>query len=324
MRAVSRAFETPDVGVDSNCRAFSPNPVLPGFLACGTGRPALLAWRPSTRVVNLPRSGDTTTIGPGCLSGRPRFMRLSSDVKLLEQIPRSGDWLFRWRGQLPLLMLPLFLLGLLDARLPDPLSPAVRAGQLAALALALTGFVIRVVAIGTAPAGTSERSTTTPRASELRTSGLYSIVRHPLYLGNTLTAVGFACFTTVWYLPVMVALIGILYHERIAAREEVFLEGRFGAAFLAWADEVPAMIPRLSGYQRSTTPFVWRPVASREYHGLFVIGAVLFVLDLARAALATGRLVMDPLWTALFLVTTAIFVVCTLLKKTTGLFAVDG
>jgi len=245
-------------------------------------------------------------------------------VKLLDQIPRSGDWLFRWRGQLPLLMLPLFLLGLWDAGLADPLSPAVRAWQVAALAVALAGLVIRVVAIGTAPAGTSERSTTNPRASELRTSGLYSIVRHPLYLGNTLTAVGFACFTTVWHLPVIVALIGILYHERIAAREEVFLEGRFGEAFLRWADRVPAMIPRLSGYVRSTTPFVWRRVVGREFHGLFVIGAVLFVLDLARAALATGRLVFDPIWTALFLLTAAIFVVCSVLKKTTRLFDVDG
>ena len=251
-------------------------------------------------------------------------MRLSSDVKLLDQIPRSGDWLFRWRGQLPLLMLPLFLLGLLGARLPDPLPPAVRAWQFVALGVALAGLVVRVVAIGTAPAGTSERSTTNPRASELRTTGLYSIVRHPLYLGNTLTAVGFACFTAVWYLPVIVALIGILYHERIAAREEVFLEGRFGEGFLRWADAVPAMVPHLSGYVRSTTPFVWRRVAGREFHGLFVIGAVLFVLDLARVALATGRLVLDPVWTSLFVLTAAVFVICTVLKKTTRLFEVDG
>jgi protein-S-isoprenylcysteine O-methyltransferase Ste14 len=260
----------------------------------------------------------------GRLSGRPRFVRLSSDVKLLDQIPRSGDWLFRWRGQLPLLMLPLFLLGLRDARLPNPVPPAVHVWQIAALAIALSGFLIRVVAIGTAPAGTSERSTTNPRASALRTSGLYSIVRHPLYLGNTLTAIGFAWFTAVWYLPVIVALIGILYHERIAAREEVFLEGRFGAAFQLWADRVPAMIPRLSGYERSTTPFAWRRVAGREHHGLLVIGAVLFVLDVVRAALAAGRLVFDPSWTALFLFTAAIFVVCTVLKRTTRLFDVDG
>lgn len=244
-------------------------------------------------------------------------------MKLLDHIPQSGDWLFRWRGQLPLLMLPLFLLGLVDARLPASLPQSVRAWQFASLLIALAGLAVRVVAIGTAPAGTSERSTTNPRASELRTTGLYSVVRHPLYLGNTLTAVGFACFTTVWYLPVIVALLGILYHERIAAREEVFLEGRFGEAFLRWADQVPAMIPRPSHYVPSTTPFRLRRVVDREYHGLFVIGSVLFVLDLARSALAAGRVDLDPFWTAFFLLTAAVFVVCSLLKKAAMLPKID-
>lgn len=250
-------------------------------------------------------------------------MRSSSDVKLLDHIARSGDWLFRWRGQLPLLMLPLFLLGLIDARLPASLPAWVRAWQLVSLAVALSGLAVRVVAIGTAPEGTSERSTTNPRASMLRTAGLYSIVRHPLYLGNTLTAVGFACFTTRWYLPAIVGLLGVLYHERIAAREEVFLEGRFGDEFLRWADRVPAMVPRFSGYVPSTTPFVWRRVLGREFHGLLVIGVVLFVLDLARSALATGRFVPDPFWTSLFLLTAAIFLVCSTLKKFTNVLAVS-
>jgi protein-S-isoprenylcysteine O-methyltransferase Ste14 len=244
-------------------------------------------------------------------------------VKLLDQIPRSGDALFRWRGQLPLLMLPLFLLGLVDARLPATVPAGVRAWQVVSLVIALAGLAVRVVAVGTAPSGTSERSTTSPRASELRTTGLYSVVRHPLYVGNTLTAVGLACFTTTWYLPVIVGLLALLYHERIAAREEVFLENRFGAEFLRWADRVPAMVPRLSGYVRSTTPFVWRRVLGREFHGLFVIGAVVFVLDLARSALATGRLVFDPLWTGVFILTAAIFIVCSLLKRLTTILKVE-
>jgi protein-S-isoprenylcysteine O-methyltransferase Ste14 len=250
-------------------------------------------------------------------------MRSSSGVRLLDEIPRSGDVLFRWRGQLPLLMLPLFLLGLADARLPATLSPTVRAWQFVSLAVALSGLAVRVVAVGTAPAGTSERSTTNPRASMLRTTGVYSLVRHPLYVGNTLTAVGFACFTTAWYLPIIVTLLGVLYHERIAAREEVFLEGRFGDGFRQWADRVPAMIPRWSVYEPSATPFVWRRTLGREFHGLMVIGSVLFVLDLSRSAMATGRLVFDPFWTALFVFTAVVFVVCSLLKKHTSVFELD-
>ena len=215
-------------------------------------------------------------------------------MKLVDHFVHSGDRLFRRRGQLPLLLLPVFALGLLDARLPATLAPGDRAWQVAAVALALGGLLIRVIAIGTAPAGTSERSTTSPRASSLRTSGLYSLVRHPLYAGNTVTAVGLAAFTTRWYVPVIVLLLGLLYHERIAAREEAFLEERFGEEFTRWADEVPAAIPRLSNYVRSDTPFVWRRVLGREFHGLMAIASVVFVLDVARRALADGSLQARP------------------------------
>ncbi|HEY3382955.1 MAG TPA: isoprenylcysteine carboxylmethyltransferase family protein [Vicinamibacterales bacterium] len=244
-------------------------------------------------------------------------------MRLIDHFTGSGDTLFRWRGQLPLIMLPLLVLGLFDARLPASVPPGLRAWQVVSFLVALSGLALRVVAIGTAPAGTSERSTTNPRASRLRTTGVYSLVRHPLYLGNSLTAVGLACFTTTWYVPIIVGLASLLYHERIAAREEAFLEDRFGDQFRAWAVRVRAAIPRLSTYVPSDTPFIWRRVLGREFHGLLVIGAVLFVLDLARAAFATGRLVFDPLWTTVFGVTATVFMVCSLLKKHTAVLRVD-
>lgn len=244
-------------------------------------------------------------------------------MTLAEHFTRSGDALFRWRGHLPLLMLPLFALGLLDARLPADLTPGLLAVQAGAVLLALSGLAIRVVAIGTAPAGTSERSTTNPRASRLRTTGLYSVVRHPLYVGNTITAVGLAAFTARWYLPVIVLLLGLLYHERIAAREEAFLEERFGDEFRAWAAVVPALVARPGSYVPSDTPFVWRRVLGREFHGLMVIGSVVFVLDLARSALAGNGFAPHPLWASFFLASAAVFIACSAVKKTTSLFRVD-
>ncbi len=245
-------------------------------------------------------------------------------MKLVDHFTRSGDVLFRWRGYLPLLMLPLFVLGLVDARLPQPVPASVRLLQVLAAVVALAGLAIRVVAIGTAAEGTSERSTVNPRASRLRTTGLYSLVRHPLYSGNTLTAIGLAAFTTRWYLPVIVLLLGLLYHERIAAREEAFLEERFGDEFRAWAGQVPAMIPAAATYRRPDVPFGWRRPLGSEFHGLMTIASVVFVLDLFRAWLATGRLVADPLWTGFFAASAAIFLTCATLKKTTGVFRTKG
>jgi protein-S-isoprenylcysteine O-methyltransferase Ste14 len=244
-------------------------------------------------------------------------------MRLLDHFARSGDVLFRWRGHLPLVLLPVFVIALVDVRWPTEPTPALRIWQTVAVLVALAGLAIRVVAIGTAPAGTSERSTTNPRASLLRTTGVYSVVRHPLYVGNTLTAAGLACFTGAWYLPVIVVLAGVLYHERICAREEAFLEGKFGDEFRAWAERVPAALPRPSGYVPSAVPFAWRRVLSREYHGLMVIGASVFVLDLLRSWAASGRPVLDPAWTAFFGITAVIFLVCSVLKKTTRVFRKD-
>src|SRR5450756_3174015 len=96
-------------------------------------------YKRQTLVVSLPAGRDSLWPVP-----RFRFVRSSCDVKLLDQIPGSGDVLFRWRGPLPLLMPPLFLLGLLDARLPATLSPAVQAWQFVSLAIALSLSLIHI------------------------------------------------------------------------------------------------------------------------------------------------------------------------------------
>jgi protein-S-isoprenylcysteine O-methyltransferase Ste14 len=241
-------------------------------------------------------------------------------MTLAEHFTASGDRLFRWRGYLPLLLLPLFLAAMLDGNLAADAAANLRWAQVGGALVAFSGLVLRIVAIGTARAGTSERSTVNPRASVLRTTGLYSLVRHPLYIGNTVTAAGLAAFTGRWYMPVIVLLLGLLYHERIAAREEAFLEERFGDEFRQWASRVPAMVPRPSAYVPADVPFAWRRVLGREFHGLMAIASALFVLDLLRSALAGGRIAFDTLWTGVFLVSTAIFLACTFLKKTTGVF----
>lgn len=244
-------------------------------------------------------------------------------MKLLDHFSRSGDFCFRWRSYLPLLLLPVFLLGVADAaRRPAPEGWG-RAWQAGCFLLSMAGLAIRVITIGTAPAGTSERSTCNPRASVLNTAGAYSIVRHPLYLGNTLVALGLACLPGVWYLPVIVALASLLYHERIAAREERFLEERFGDEFRRWADAVPAMIPAPGRYVPPAARFRWRRVVGREFHALFVVGAGFFVLDLGRRAVATGLVSLDPVWTAVATVTAVVFIVMTAVKTTTRLLRAD-
>jgi protein-S-isoprenylcysteine O-methyltransferase Ste14 len=236
-------------------------------------------------------------------------------MKLADHFTHSGGFLFRWRSYFPLILLPLVALAVLDDRLGAAARPAGRLWQIVCLVVSLAGLAARCYTIGTAPAGTSERSTVDPRASRLNTDGIYSVVRHPLYLGNTLIALGLASLIGRWYLPVIVLLASLLYHERIAAREEAFLEERFGDEFREWADRVPALVPRATRFRRPPAGFNWSDVVRREAHALAVIGTGFFLFDLAGTYMATGAVAPDHWWTALFAISAGLLLVTIAWKK---------
>jgi len=240
-------------------------------------------------------------------------------MKLLDRLVQDGDRLFRWRSYFPLLMAPVLLAGLLTSSSPFASVTQERFWEALSILIALSGLGLRAWAVGSAPAGTSERSTVNPRASELRTSGPYSVVRHPLYLANGLMAFGLALFPGIWYLPIILVLSTVLYYERIAAREEAFLIDRFGPAFDAWAVRVPAIVPSFAGYVRATTPFSWKKVASHEFHGLMVVAAGAFVLDGAQDSWRAGQWRVDAAWMWFFGASAVLFVGSIALKKGTRL-----
>jgi protein-S-isoprenylcysteine O-methyltransferase Ste14 len=231
-------------------------------------------------------------------------------VTVAERLAASGDLLFRWRSYLPLLLLPLFVASLADTNShPSPL------WQACCLAVALAGLAVRVLVVGSAPPGTSERGTRRPTAALLNTRGAYSLVRHPLYLANGLIYVGLSLIPGVWYLPTIVALASLLYFERIAAREEAFLLEQFGAQFTEWAAEVPAVIPRFSQYRPASTAFDTGKALTQEAHGLFAIVSAVFVLDSVKASFAVQLPVISPTWLPAFLLTGLILLGATIVKK---------
>lgn len=81
-------------------------------------------------------------------------------------------------------------------------------------------------------------------ADKLVTVGVYSCVRHPLYISNTGFAVGFTFLhlgVSLWVVPFV--LIVVLFEMTLARIEDRFLEGRFGETWRAWARVTPAFFP---------------------------------------------------------------------------------
>jgi len=246
-------------------------------------------------------------------------------MALREEFEQSGNWLFRWRSYVPLvLMLPM----LAAMHHPDFLCQdrgGLDAWALVCLAVSLAGLAIRVVTVGHVPRGTSGRNTHEGQVAEvLNTSGIYSVVRHPLYLGNFVIWVGIAMFCRLWWLTAIFALAFWIYYERIMFAEGEFLRRKFGGAYLAWAEKTPAFLPRLTGWRRPELPFSLRTVLRREYPGLFAICACFFALEAYQRVVIRGEWRPNPLWTGVFIAGLLAFLALRTLKRRTMLLVVDG
>ena len=83
---------------------------------------------------------------------------------------------------------------------------------------------------------------------QLVTSGPFAFVRHPMYIGLLVAALGGVLVYRTWT-PVLVALnfVGFLFRAR---REEQALAAEFGAEWEEYCRRVPAWLPRLRASDR--------------------------------------------------------------------------
>jgi protein-S-isoprenylcysteine O-methyltransferase Ste14 len=197
-------------------------------------------------------------------------------VTLADRLHAQGRRLFARRSIMPLTLLPVIALALphsatMEATLGPTASTAI---QWLAFLVAMTGLFLRCITVSFAPDGTSSRDTRGLRAPSLNNTGVYSIVRHPLYLGAGLMWIGVAMSMRVWWVVLIVGFAYWLYIERVMLAEEAFLNERFGDQFRQWAARTPAFIPRLSQWQRQAMPFQGKRLLS-EHNGLLAVALLI-------------------------------------------------
>ncbi len=175
-------------------------------------------------------------------------------MALVHEFENSGNWLFKRRSWLPVFMvvagIAMMYLGNRQAIIFD------MRDELIFLGVSLFGQVIRIMTVGFAPKNTSGRNTVHGQlADELNTTGIYSILRHPLYLGNFFMWLGPALFLRSVGFTIFFGLLYWLYYERIMFAEEQFLRRKFGEVYDKWSETVSSFIPYSFRYIPSKLPF---------------------------------------------------------------------
>jgi protein-S-isoprenylcysteine O-methyltransferase Ste14 len=235
----------------------------------------------------------------------------------------QGNWLFRNRSWVPLLPLLVLLASLPFA--PPPLHGDDRLfWECFCISVSLAGLVIRAATIGCKPRGTSGRNRRVQNAQVLNTTGLYSVVRHPLYLGNALMWTGIAVFPREWAAAAFVGMFFWLCYERVILAEEAFLRGRFGIAYERWSAQTPAFVPSPRSWRPPELAFSLRAVLKAEYPGFLGLAVVFTAMRSALDLAQVHHLVLRPFWLGFLGAGVLAYVVLRTLRKHTAVLQVQG
>jgi hypothetical protein len=178
--------------------------------------------------------------------------------------------------------------------------------------------------VGFVPRGTSGRNTLRQVADVLNTTGMYAVVRNPIYLGNFIIWLGLSLFMRSWWFTTLIVLFFTVFYERIMLAEEAFLREKFGDTFMQWAEHTPAMIPRFKEWRPPSLPFSWKSAIKREYGSFFAIIVTFTALELLSGLFSSGKLTLAPLWIKLLAGSTVMYLTIRYLKKKTRVLATDN
>jgi protein-S-isoprenylcysteine O-methyltransferase Ste14 len=244
-------------------------------------------------------------------------------MALVHEFEKSGNWLFKRRSWLPVVLIlagiAMMYLGNRQAIIFD------QRDELIFLGMSLIGQIIRILTVGFTPKNTSGRNTVNGQlADELNVTGIYSILRHPLYLGNFFMWLGPVLFIRSVGVTLVFCLIYWLYYERIMFAEEQFLRRKFGDIYDKWSENVRSFIPWSFKYIPAKLPFSMKNVLKREYNSFVNIFVIFTILDLVRNYFLSERIYLTTMWLILFVSAGLIWLIVRTVHKQTKWFEVEG
>ena len=185
-------------------------------------------------------------------------------MPLSNSFEQIGNQLFRYRGFVPVI----FAVGAFFIQLKvNQAWISFSSFEEISLFLVVLGHLIRALTVGHRSMQTSGRNRSHQVAEVLNTKGMYSIVRHPLYLANILIWIGWTTLLCIPWLIAAATIVFVVYYLFIMYAEEQFLRRKFGQDYERWHRRTPRLIPNPFLYTSSSNDFSWRIVFKNEYPG---------------------------------------------------------
>jgi protein-S-isoprenylcysteine O-methyltransferase Ste14 len=247
-------------------------------------------------------------------------------MALQEEFETQGNFLFKYRTYLPLIVLVGGFAIFMYQKNVGTFNDLGQEYWYFSLLVGLLGLAVRIYTVGHTPENTSGRNTTGGQlADQLNETGIYSIVRHPLYLGNFLMWLAIAMLTANTTYIVGFILAYWLYYERIMYAEEAFLRKKFGEGYTRWSANVPAFIPKLTGFVPAKYPFSIKKVLKKEKNGIAALFGLFFIFEAAgNYAKNMNFEIEQTFWFWGFVVTLGLYLVLKVIKSNTKILDEEG
>ncbi len=247
-------------------------------------------------------------------------------MPLLQEMEQQGLVLFKYRGILPVIIILAGLGVYIHTKITgnEVTFMPEQYYEFVCLAVALLGAFIRAYTVGYTPYNTSGRNIDAQVADTVNSFGMYSIVRHPLYVGNFFCSFGIAMLTqNLWFILFFIVVYW-LYYERIMFAEEQFLTKKFGERYTSWASVTPAFVFNFKLWKKNQVPFSMKKVIRGEKNIFFYTFLIFFIFSISGEYAVSGKIeFLRPYWAIACIVWVFIYIILKLLKDYTHVLTDD-
>ncbi len=218
---------------------------------------------------------------------RTRASIFESTPLLTQEFESHGNCLLCQRNYLPLTLLLsiAFILYLRTEIYPDTFlledTPYEIYYEMSGVIISLIGVFIRILTVGYPAENRAYDKENNRVSTTLNTTGIYSLIRHPLYVGNFLLWFGITIWTGNYWFISSFSLVYWIYYEWIVYAKEEGLRKKYPKAYQAWATNVSAFIPRFKNYKKPVLPFHWKKVLRQKKNGLFALFSIFCLFNIS-------------------------------------------